>query len=69
MTRPATGCHTNLLLRAVGVDHVHVDAFVDQFVEKLSSSIDGLDEDQHRGQEALKSTEERSQCESSIPDR
>lgn len=50
---------TDLLLRAIGMDHVDVDAFVHQLMEKLPGSIDGLDKDQHRRQEALKSKQKQ----------
>lgn len=47
-----------LLLCAVCVDHVHIDAFVHQLVEKLPRSVYWLHEHQHGRQETLKKKKE-----------
>lgn len=45
-----------LLLRSFSMDHVCIDAFVNQLVEKLSCSLFGLYKYQHGRQKALKMT-------------
>lgn len=43
-----------LLLRPFSMDHIHIDAFVNQLMEKLSSSFFGLYKYQHGWQKPLK---------------
>lgn len=55
-----TGVEAYLLLRALGMDHVHVDAFVHQLVKELSCSLYGLNKHQHGGEETLKHSNKNS---------
>lgn len=43
-----------LLLRPFSMDDIHIDAFVNQLMEKLSSSFFGLYKHQHGRQKPLK---------------
>lgn len=48
-----------LLLCSFSVDHVDIDPFIHQLVEKLPRSLYGLNEHQHGRQETLEHKEEK----------
>lgn len=50
---------TNLLLRALCMNHINVDALVHQLVEQLPGSLYGLHEHQHGGHKALHRGDEK----------
>lgn len=47
------GVLLHLLLRAVCMDHIHIDAFINQLVEKLPRSFYSLNKHEHGRQETL----------------
>lgn len=49
---------TNLLLCALGVNHIYIDALVHQLVEQLSGSPYGLHKHQHGRHEPLRRRDE-----------